>query len=1168
MINRLIRWALHNRLVVILLAAGLLGYGIHAFREVNVEAYPDPAPAIVEVVARYPGASAEEVERQVTIPLEVALAGMPGLAITRTQSLFELCYVSNEFEYGVDPAAARQEVLNRLRLADLPAGVAPDISPRSPTGEIFRYVLVGPKDSAGRDIYDPNDLKSLQDMTLEKLFRRLPRVVDVTSFGGTVKRYEIHPDPARMQRYGITLQQLKDAIASNNSNVGGDYIVEGGAAHVVRSLGMLGMGQDPMETAMGMKDPVAARNYLRAEEERRIREIRQIVLSATNNVPVRVNDVVEGGPLRAGSPPGKQGVVMGYQTRLGHVMRSFPLRDAQGREVLDARGRRVWHDDDEVVEGIVLLRKGEQSLPALDDIHALVKQLHEIPGRLLPGVKIEPYYDRTELIGVTTGTVQENLLAGMALVTVVLLLFLSNVRTALIVAINVPLALLFAVAVLFLRGKSANLLSIGAVDFGIIVDSSVIMVENIYRHLSRGVDAHLPIDQRILRASGEVQRSLAFSTAVMVCAFLPLFTMAGPEGQIFGPMADTYAFALAGALLLALVLSPVLCSLLLSKVKPRPDNWLVRTLQAAFLRQLDRCLRHRVLTLGVFALIVAATAAVVPMLGREFLPELEEGNIWIAGTFPLKTSLDEVCHGVKIMRSIVERYPECEQMISEVGRPDDGTDPSGFYGTESYVPLKPHDQWPIPPGQTRPRTKDELVDALNREIAHTLVATDWNFSQNIRNNVNETLSGGRQGNNSVRIIGPDLQELENTADRIVLALRNIHGLENVGAFHILGQSNLNLPVDRDKCARWNLNVSDVQAVVDTAVGGKAFSQMIEGERSFDITLRYPRALRSNLDAILDIPVEVSKNTVVNSQSSGQGSTPVSGPTSGPSPTGSSAALPPLTGSSSNAPMNDLSRTPRRRLRDLLTPLGPDGRFDEHGSFLQRGASDICREQGERLIVVKFDIHDRDLAGAVAEAKKATKDLVHAPCRLSWGGEFQEMEQAESRMRIVIPLAVALVAVLLYMAFGSLVDVLIVLSNVVALACGGVWALLLTQTNFSISAAVGFISIFGVAVMDAILQVSSFHRARLEGKPLEEAVVHGSLLRLRPIMMTALTAIFGLMPAALSTRIGAQSQRPLAIVVIGGMIMALALNRYLTPVLYSVLRRHPPSEEATAWGEVE
>ena len=581
MINRLIRWAVHNRLVVILLAAGLLGYGIHAFRKVNVEAYPDPAPAIVEVVARYPGASAEEVERQVTIPLEVALAGMPGLNITRTQSLFELCHISSQFDYGVDPhSGAARGAQPSADWRNLPAGVTPDLSPRSPTGEIFRYVLVGPKDSAGRDIYDPNDLKSLQDSTLERLFRRLPRVADVTSYGGTVKRYEIHPDPARMQRYGITLQQLKDAIASNNSNVGGDYIVQGGAAHVVRSLGLLGMGQDPMETAMGMKDPVAARNYLRAEEERRIREIRQIVLSATNNVPVRVDDVVEGGPLRATSPPTKEGVVMGHQTRLGRVMRSIAgSATPRAATCSTPKARRVWQDDDEVVEAIVLLRKGDQSLPALDDIHALVKQLNETPGRMLPGVKIEPYYDRTELIGITTGTVRENLLAGMGLVTVVLLLFLSNVRTALIVAINVPLALLFAVSVLFLRGKSANLLSIGAVDFGIIVDSSVIMVENIYRHLSSGADADLPIDQRILRASGEVQRSLVFSTAIMVCAFLPLFTMAGPEGQIFGPMADTYAFALAGALLLALVLSPVLCTLFLANVKPRPDNWLVRTLQ-------------------------------------------------------------------------------------------------------------------------------------------------------------------------------------------------------------------------------------------------------------------------------------------------------------------------------------------------------------------------------------------------------------------------------------------------------------------------------------------------------------------------------------------------------------------------------------------------------------
>ena len=423
-------------------------------------------------------------ERQVTIPLEVALAGMPGLKYTQTQSMFELCHIRNQFEYGVDQPAARQEILNRLQMAQLPAGITPAISPQSPTGEIFRYVLTNPKDAAGRDIYNLNDLKSLQDFTLERSFRRLPGVADVCSFGGTVKRYEIHPDPARMQRYGITLQQIKDAVSASNPNAGGEYVIEGDTAHVVRFLGLIGYGQDPIETAMGMKDPVAARDYLRSEEERRLREIRQIVLTATNNVPVRVDDVVEGGPLHEGDAVDRQGVVVGWQTRLGHVERSYPLLDAQGKEVLDAQGQRVWHDDDDVVQCICLLRKGDQSLPVLAEVKALVKQLNESPGRMLPGVKITPYYDRTDLIHVTTDTVRENLLAGMGLVTLVLFMFLTNVRGALIVAINIPLALLFAFAVLFLRGKSANLLSIGAVDFGIIVDSSVIIVENIYRHLS------------------------------------------------------------------------------------------------------------------------------------------------------------------------------------------------------------------------------------------------------------------------------------------------------------------------------------------------------------------------------------------------------------------------------------------------------------------------------------------------------------------------------------------------------------------------------------------------------------------------------------------------------------------------------------------------------------
>jgi cobalt-zinc-cadmium resistance protein CzcA len=1181
MIKNLIHWAVYNRLIVILLATALLIFGVYSFQRVNVEAYPDPAPAIIEVVARFPGASSEEVERQVTIPLEVALAGMPGLTYTRTQSMFELCHIRNQFDYGVELSQARQEVINRLGQAQLPASVTPEISPESPTGEIFRYVLTNPIDKkTGREIYNLNDMKSLQDYTLERQFRRLTRVADVTSFGGTVKRYEIHPDPARMQRYGISLQQIKDAVASSNSNAGGEYIVQGSAAYVVRSLGLIGGGRDPIETAMGTQDPMAAFNYLRAEEQRRVREIRDIVLSATNNVPVRVDDVVEGGPLphddpeKGDSPRAEkgivpfspaQGVVVGYQTRLGRVARMYPLKDSRGQEILDVHEQRQWHDDEDVVECVVLMRYGEQSLPALAQIHALVDQLNNNPGRLLPGVKILPYYDRTDLIHLTTDTVRENLLTGMALVAVVLLMFLSNVRSAIVVAVNIPLALLFAFAVLFLRGKSANLLSIGAVDFGIIVDSSVIMVENIYRHLSRGINAELPIRQRIILASNEMQRSLTFSTAIMVCAFLPLFTMAGPEGRIFGPMADTYAFALGGALLLAVTLSPVLCEILLPRMKPRPDNFFVRCLRAAYAKQLDRCLRNRWLVLSLMAVVMASSLALLPFLGREFMPELEEGNIWIQAQFPLNSSLEEVRKLSRTAVEMMKRYPETEWIGLEVGRPDDGTDPAGFYNSEFYLPLKPRSEWPIPPGRSRPRTKLELTEEIDRDLHKNLFAVEWNFSQNIRNMVMESLSGIR-GENSVKIIGPDLNELESAADRVVAAMRRVRGIEDVGVYRIMGQSDLTLPVNRRKCSRWNLNVGDVQAVVDTAVGGKAFSQMIEGERSFDIMLRFPQLQRSTLDAILKIPVEVSKNTVVPNDSPGLAPTAVTGPSSGPSAHGTTANLPSITGSGFNATFNDLTRLPRRPLGDLVTPQGPDGRPNPGGSFIERGASDIYRDQGERLIAIKFDVRNRDLASAVDDAKRQIKHLIRPPCRLEWSGEFLEMEQAEGRLLIVIPLAFGMVMVLLYLAFGSLTDVLLVLSNVMTMTCGGIWALWLTHTPFSVSAAVGFISIFGVAVMDSLIRVSSCNRRRLDGQPMHEAVMGGSLDRMRPLMMTVLTAIFGLMPAAFSTRIGAQTQRPLAIVVIGGMTCSLLLSWYLTPVLYSVIRRAMPVEDAARLGE--
>ena len=1165
-IKNLIQWSVRSRLVVILLSAVLMVFGIYSFMRVNVEAYPDPAPPIVEVIAQYPGASAEEVERQVTIPLEVLLAGMPGLQYTRSESLFELSHIRNQFHYGVDPLAARQEVINRLQFTQLPPGVTPQISPESPTGEIFRYTIKNPKDAAGKPIYSHNDLKSLQDWTLERLFRRLPRIIDVTSFGATTKRYEIHPDPARLKRYGITLQQLKDAVSAANSNIGGQYVTAGEAVEVVRGLGLIGRGRDPMDQAFAEREPTAARNILRGEEERRIREIRQIVLVSIDNIPIRVDDVVDGGPLGGEQRlPGQQGVLVGHQTRLGHVLLSQPKKDASGNDVYDTGGRRRWDDDDDAVEAIVLLRKGEESLPALKDVEALVEELNREAGRMLPGVKVNVVYDRTSLIRVTTETVRENLLVGMILVTAVLLMFLSNIRTAVIVAINVPLALLFAFAMLYLRGKSANLLSIGAVDFGIIVDSSVIMVENIYRHLQSGLHADRPIHERIVAASGEVQRSLWYSTAIMVCAFLPLFTMAGPEGQIFGPMADTYAFALAGALLLAVTLSPVLCSLLLRRLKPSHDNFFVRWLQGIYDRQLQRCLRHRWLTLAVFAGVIAATLGTLPFVGREFMPELEEGNLYIRGTFPMNSSLDETVRRSRLARDIMKQYPELETILAQIGRPDDGTDATGFFNAEFFVPLKPQSQWPVPPGWSRRRTKPELIAGMSHELGRILIGVDWSFSQNIRDNVMEALSGVK-GENSVKVIGPDLMELERLGDKALQAISSVSGVVDAGVFHIMGQSNLEFPIDRQRCARWGVSVADVQDVIATAVAGKSVSQMIEGERSFDIALRWPERLRSDESAILNIPVDVSHNVVSSGTSPSLSSTPVSGAAGGPSATGSSAALPTVTGASGNAPLNDLSRTPRRRLIDLVTPQGPYGRSDSHGSFVQPGASEIYREQGQRLIAIKFGVRGRDLASVVAEARKKTAPLIKPPYRTVWSGEFQEMEEAESRMMIVIPLATAAVIVLLYLAFHSLVDVFIVLSNVAALCCGGIWALLLTQMNFSISAAVGFISIFGVGVMNGLLLVSSFHRLRLDGVPMEEAILQGAAQRLRPMMMTTLTAIFGLVPAALSTRIGAQSQRPLAIVVIGGMTMALLLNQYLTPVLYSLFRRRPPLPESAGLAE--
>jgi heavy metal efflux system protein len=727
------------------------------------------------------------------------------------------------------------------------------------------------------------------------------------------------------------------------------------------------------------------------------------------------------------------------------------------------------------------------------------------------------------------------------------------------VAINIPLALLFAFSVLYMRGMSANLLSIGAVDFGIIVDSSVIMVENIYRHISSGEHSELTFKQRVLLATQEVERGLFFTTAIMVCAFLPLFTMKGPEGQIFGPMADTYAFALGGALVLALTVAPVLCLLFFKDLKPKPDNRLVRWLKTGYLRNLKFCLRHRWATMTFMMALVAGTGLMLPFLGREFMPELEEGNLWIRGTFPINITLQEAAKQVETARGIMRRYPEVKVVVSQTGRPDDGTDPTGFYNSEFFVPLKPRGEWPNVKARTgilgllmpqRQRTKEELISEMNDALSEQILGVNWNFSQNIRDNVMESLSGVK-GDNSVKIFGPDLDKLESLAEEVKSRLSSIRGIESVGIFRTKGQPNLEIPVDTEKCSLWGVSVADVEDVIQTAVGGKPVSTMIEGEKRFDITLRWPQALRSSEEAILNIPVDLSN-----------GNNDADNPPSKSAVSSVGAAQQDLaiTGSATST-FNVVDIVPRRRLRDLVTPLDEKGRLSPKGQFTRAGASTIYREQRNRLIAVKFSVRGRDLAGAVAEAQAATKDLFEAPYRTVWSGEFQEMEEAEHRLMYIVPLSLAMVFILLYLAFHNFLDAIMVFSNVLALSMGGVWALLITNVNFSISAAVGFISIFGVAIMDGLLLISYFNQMRLLGKPLEEAILQGAEKRVRPVMMTALTAIFGLLPAAVSTQIGSQTQRPLAIVVVGGMLATLFLTRYLMPVLYSFYGHREPSEAA-------
>jgi cobalt-zinc-cadmium resistance protein CzcA len=1341
MVGKLIDWAVTNPLIVMILVTAFTIAGVYAFAHVNIEAYPDPAPAIIEVVAQYPGASAEEVERQVTIPLEVALAGMQGLETTRSKSLFGLSHIRNQFDYSRDYDQAKQDVLNRLATINLPSGVTPQISPASPIGEILRYTLYNPKDAAGRPVYTLNDLKSVQDYVLQRELLRVPRIAGVTGVGGTVKRFEVQPDPDRLRQYGVTLAQLQTVLGNANANGSGDNLTQGKQRNVVvRSLGLIGLGQDPHLATLSLQDPVRAASHLRIEEARRCREIRQVVVASVNNVSVRVDNLVDGGPIlnTDGSvslrklyqkPDGSsdwdeaetwdadsvlntdgtprdddatiamklrwskallsRGVIVSHQTRQGRVGLSRPLRarsweqlpERDQREVRQQNGwpepprvswwegfrnifrsqplepddprnfvwwldeRRMWQsapasarpwgelteaertavrtqlgsrlpadpagwrffqtgerwdgwddgrwlDDDDVVQGVVLLRKGQESLPALRDVMAKIDELNQ-PGHLLPGMKIVPYYNRTDLIARTTETVYENLIVGMALVTTILLMFLGNVRAAIIVAINIPLALLFAFGVLFARGKSANLLSIGAVDFGIIVDSSVIIVESIYRHLvspDSPHDSSRTLRERITAACAAVTKSLFFATVIMVCALLPLFTMTGPEGQIFGPMADTYAFALAGALLLALTVSPVLCLLLLGNIGkppsdsswarfwrgvsrilllpyilfplryifiPRPgerENLLVRGLNWFFLLQLKVALKLRWLALAVFVAGVTYTGVVAANMGREFMPELEEGSVLIRGTFPVNVSLEEVTDRSRQLRELLRGFPECSVLVPTIGRPDDGTDPTGYYNMESNIPLRPAADWPVIEKYGRPRLKAELVRDLNEALARRFPGVDWDISQIIRDNVMEALSGVK-GENSIKLIGPDLDSLEKLAVQIKEELDGIPGVENPGVFHIEGQSNLEFPIDRRKCAFWNVSASDVQAVIGGAVGGKATTQIQEGERTSDLTVRWPLRLRGDEASIRAIPVPVSNIVTSGGPIASPGSA-FGGAGIGTSTSGYAGQPPATTGNVYNA-APFWTTTPTRRLDDLVTPLNAKGQPDPNASFLRPGASTIYREQGLRLIAIKFEVRGRDLAGTVSDARAVVSPLVKTPYRTEWSGEFKQMEEAEKRMARMFGLSMVVIALLLYLAFRSFLDAIVVFSNVLAMGIGGVLALKLAGLNFNISAAVGFISILGVAVMNGLLFVSALNGMRAHGMPLDEALLKGTRQLVRPIVMTALAAILGLLPAALSTKMGSESQKPLAVVVVGGMLFTIFLL-VLVPVLYSFYgERDPP-----------
>jgi cobalt-zinc-cadmium resistance protein CzcA len=1059
----LVAFALTRRPLVLLGLLVFIGAGVFAFSRLNIEAYPNPAPVILEITAQSPGLSAEEMERYYTIPLEVGLAATPGVDVIRSTSFYGLSFVRVVFQYGVDYYfALTQTAINLQQNVNLPNNVTPQIQGTSLVGEVFRYQVVGPPN------FGLTNLRTVQDWVLQRRLLTVQGVVQVNTWGGTTKEYEVEVDLHKLDAYNVTLPQVISAIGNANVNVGGRTINFGQQSVNVRGVGLMDGG--------GARD--LTQGY-------KVEDIENVLLFQARGVPVFIKDVAK--------------VSVGNVPRLGRA----------GRD----------HEDD-VVAAIVIMNRTLHTNDVTARVRAEIAKINR-DGTLPPGVKLVPFYDRTSLVAVTTSTVLHNLVFGCLLIFLIQWIFLGDLRSAIIVGANIPFALFFSVIILVLRNEDANLLSVGAVDFGIIVDAAVILVENIYRNFqaspeqrqallhqlageawgpdpTRGRSNWTDRLRLILVSALQIDRAIFFSTAIIVAAFIPLFTMSGVEGQIFGPMARTYAYALVGALIATFTVTPCLASLLLPEQVREVETVIVRTVRSAYTPLLRWSLDNRGVTVAIGVVFLVLSGFFATRLGSEFLPTLEEGNLWIRASMPPTISLEAGEATVDRIRNILRRYPEVITVVSQHGRPDNGSDATGFFNAEFFVPLKPFDQWPAR------LTKEKLIDDLQQEFAKEFVGIDFNFSQYIQDNVEEGLSGVK-GANSIKLVGPDLAVLERLAGEAMHEMAQVKGIADLGIFRVLGQPNLNIRVDRAAAARYGLSVADVNSLVQASLGGTVATTLLEADRQFSVTVRLAPEYRGNLDAVRNLKVGVQ------------------------TPNGNAYI-----------PLSELASI-----------------------SLDTGASYIFRERNQRFVPIKFSVRGRDLAGAVEEAQQRVESNVKLPqgYRIDWAGEFDWLQQAKRRLIVIVPITLAFILVLLYALFNSWRDSVLALFGLPFAVCGGVLGLSVMGLDFSISAAIGFISLFGVSVMSGILVINGYYRVAAAGLSTTEAMFRAAQEQMRPILMMTVSAALGLLPAALSTGIGSQVQRPLATVIVAGMLIGPIWLLLVVPALQSFFLRHDQPEHA-------